>query len=158
MVSLEGLKCLAYLICSPVGAFMLALTPMGTATQASARSLDLLTETDFHVTVVAYGEDRALVGAEHTSFTPYETAATFDSTAAVTDGQLMDGMFCTPSTSVIALPWAPFQDTEGDVVYSAALGSSPFGEQVQRRETRRKRRRASDGAQRCPHCTPLPPE
>ena len=130
MVSLEGLKCLAYLICSPVGAFMLALTPMGTATQASARSLDLLTETDFHVTVVAYGEDRALVGAEHTPFTPDETAATFDGTAAVTDGQLVGGVYYGPSTSAVAPYLAPFLDTEGGAVFFPALGSSPSGEQV----------------------------
>ena len=104
---------------------------MGSATQASAIGLGLLTGTEYHGTVVAYDEDGALLGAEHTSFTPDETAATFDGTAAVTDGQLVGDVYYTPSTSAVALSWAPFLDAEGDVAYSAALATSPYGEQVQ---------------------------
>ena len=40
-------------------------------------------------------------------------------------------MYCAPSTSALALSWEPFLDAEGDVAYSAALGTSPYGEQVQ---------------------------
>ena len=49
----------------------------------------------------------------------------------MTDGQLVDGVYYAPSTSAVALSWAPFLDAEGDAAYSAALATSPFGEQVQ---------------------------
>ena len=99
---------------------------MGTATQASTSVLDLLTETEFHAKVVAYDEEGALLGAEHISFTPDETAATLDGTAAVADGQLLDGVCYAPSTSAAALSWAAFLYAEGAVNYAASLGTSPF--------------------------------
>ena len=101
-----------------------------TVTQTSAIDVDLLSGTENHVTVIAYGEGRALLGAEHTPFTPDETATTFDGTAAVTDGQLVGGVYYGPSTSAVAPYLAPFLDTEGGAVFFPALGSSPSGEQV----------------------------